>query len=236
MNLLKSVLSLSVIFTSLLTIAQERPVDINCVIRESGQNLNCIWVGKEKKTMSPEDVASYIDNAAVYAYITVKSRKGFERTFQPDPNSAPFRKLSEIKKAGSISEVSRAKLDLFADIEKKVIKLSDDLDAQALTADLVKFDASVTAEKLKRIVHDQDKELELNRNNKEKLCTTTPQFEALTKTNQSMQTALSNILVAFQTGGTCMDSFKVFKDKDGTVDLRQLEGVGKAFTDNCKKK
>lgn len=229
-------------FATLLTLISSvafgavEPVEISCSIRESGQSLNCIWLGKDKKTMSPEDVAAYIDQASDFAYITVKSKKGMERTFQPDPNSAQFKKLNDIKKSGSISEISRAKLDLFAEIERKVIRLSDDLDAQAQSADLVKFDGSVMGQKLKKELREQAKELEGLKSNKDKLCTTTPQFEALTRTNQNLQTTLSNILVAFQTSGTCMDSFKVYKDKDGTVDLRQLDGVGKSFVEACRRK
>ena len=29
---------------------------------------------------------------------------------------------------------------------------------------------------------------------------------------------------------------RIFKDKDGTVDLRQLDGVAQKFTSQCKKK
>lgn len=216
--------------------AGDKPVEIACTIRESGQSLNCIWIGKEKKTMTSDDVQAFIDQAAIFAYLTVRGHKGMERTFHPDPNSVQFKKLAEVKKIGSISELSRAKLDLFAEIEKKAIKLSDELDSQALQADLVKFDASVTGDKFKAEVRDMSKELDAYKATKDKLCTATPQFEALSKTNNSLQTALSNVLVAFQSPGTCMDGFKVFKDKDGTVDLRQLEGVGKSFLENCKKK
>ena len=233
---LAKLLVLNSLLGSAVVYAAERPVDLNCTIRESGQSLNCVWIGKEKKTMTADDVQAYIDHAAIFAYITVRSRKAMERTFHPDPNAAPFKKLAEIKKVGSISEISRAKLDLFADIERKVIKLSDDLDAQAAQGELIQSDASVTGEKFKADIREANKELEAYKSSKEKLCTTTPQFEAISKTNASLQAALSNILVAFQSPGTCMDGFKIFKDKDGSVDLRQLDGVGKNFLENCKKK
>jgi len=32
-----------------------------------------------------------------------------------------------------------------------------------------------------------------------------------------------------------MSDFKVFKDKDGSVDLRQLDGVSQRFLASCKK-
>lgn len=232
LQFLTSLVAVAVVSTAQ---AQDKPAEIYCTIRDSGASLNCLWMGREKKAMSSEDVTAFIDQASVFAYITVKSRKGHERTFQPDASAAQFRKLGELKKTGSISEISRAKLDLFAEIEKRVIKLSDDLDAASIQAELVKFDASVTADKFKREMRDAGKELETLRSSREKLCTTTPQFEALSKTNASLQTTLSNILVAFQTPGTCMEGFKIFKDKDGAVDLRQLEGVGKSFIESCKK-
>jgi hypothetical protein len=215
---------------------QSAPPEIACTIRESGQSLNCIWAGKEKVAMSSNDVQAFVDQSAVYSYITVKSRKGMERTFHPDSNSASFKKLADVKKTGSISEVSRAKLDLFAEIEKKVIQISEELDAQALRADLIKYDSSLTLEKAKLEIRELNKELDGFRGSKDKLCTSTPQFESLSKTNATLQTTLSNILVSFQSTGSCMDGFKIFKDKDGSVDLRQLDGVGKSFIENCKKK
>lgn len=223
-------------FMSFSARAEDLPPEIYCTIRDNGSNLNCTWMGKEKKTMSADDLASFVDSSAVLAYVTVKSKAGMERTFMPDPKSLPFKRLSDVKKSGSISEISRAKLDVFSEIEKRVIKLSNDLDTQASQADVVKFDASITGDKLRHEIRDMSKDLDGYKKSKGNLCTSTPEFEALSKTNATLQTTLSNILVAFQAPGTCMESFKVFKDRDGTVDLRQLEGVGKSFQDNCKKK
>jgi hypothetical protein len=234
---MKRLLCSIVMLASAAAFADDKPTEISCTIRDTGSNLNCIWIGKDsKKSMSSDDIAAFVDQSGIFSYVTVKSRKGHERSFQPDPSSLPFRKLQELKKNGSASEILRAKLDLFSDIEKKVVKLSDDLDAQALQADVVKFDASITGDRLKRELRDANKELEGLRGNRDKLCTTTPQFEQLSKTNAILQTTLSNILVSFQTPGTCMSDMKVFKDKDGSVDLRQLDGVGKTFIESCKKR
>jgi hypothetical protein len=57
----------------------------------------------------------------------------------------------------------------------------------------------------------------------------------MTKSNASMEVALSNILYAFQTPDSCMGDFKVTKDKDGSVDIRQLDGVAQKFVERCKK-
>lgn len=270
-RIFKFVLASCLLFPMLPTVAQaakaldekDVPNDINCTIRESGTSLNCLWLGHEKRSMTSDDVAAFIDQASVFAYITVKSRRGMERTFQPDANAPSFKKLNDIRRNGSISEISRAKLDLFAEIEKKVIKLSDTLDAQAAQADLIKFDASITGDKLKKEL----KELEPLRERRDVVCAASPQFEALSRTNQNLQvslaaskkdlenmksksakelcegiaksnanleTALSNILVSFQTSGTCMESFKVSKDKDGSVDLSSLSNVGRDYKERCR--
>lgn len=208
--------------------------EISCLINAARTGLTCLWIDANgKRSMQANDIQTFVDQAAVSAYITVRSRKGFERTFQPDPKSPPFRKLAEMKKKTAMAELSHAKIDLFAELEKKVIQLSESLDAQAGQADLVKFDASITGDKLKRQLRDANKELESLRASKEKLCTTTPGYEAMSRTNQNLQTVLSNLLLAFQQPGTCMENIKIMKDPDGTVDLRQLGGLAKTFGEQC---
>lgn len=211
-------------------------VEIVCSVRDTGSNLDCVWVGHEKKMMTSDDVQAFIDQANVYAYITVKSQKGFERTFVADPKSAPFKKLSEVKKNGSISEISRAKLELFAEIEKKVIKLSQDLDTQASSADFVKYDAAITTERYRREVTAKNKELDSFRSGKNKLCVATPEYENSMKLNKSLQTTVSKMLTAFQTSGTCLDAIKIAKDKEGYVDLKQFDTLDRDYVELCKKK
>lgn len=210
--------------------------EIYCSIRDSGVSLNCQNVLKDgRKAMTADDIPLFIDQASISAYVTVKSRKGLERTFFIEPNSPEFKKLNEVKRAASISEVSKYKTDLFADIEKKMIKLSDELDSQSNQAQLIKYDSSIALEKFRRESRGMKTELEGFQKNRDKVCTSTPAFEQLSKVNSSLQTTLSNILFAFQTPGTCMSGFKVFKDRDGTVDVRQLDTVAAKFTENCKK-
>ncbi len=215
--------------------AKEQLVEIVCSIRDTGTSLNCVWLGREKKAMTSDDVQAFVDQANVYAYITVKSRKGHERSFMPDPNSAQFKKLADIRKNGSISEISRAKLDLFAEIEKKTIKLADDLDAQSLTADLIKFDASVTTGKYKRELKFAKEDLESLQSNKGALCVATPEYESKMKVASTLQSTVSTLLNAFQTPGTCMDKLTVKKDKDGKVDVSQFEGLAQSYVESCKK-
>jgi hypothetical protein len=216
--------------------AHADPLEIYCTIRSSGGNLNCQMLGKERKVMNAEDITNFVDAGEVAAFITLKSRKGMERTFMVDPKATQYKRLDEIKKNSSISEIERAKADLFAEIEKKVIKVSDELDAQAAAAELILYDSSLTYDKLKRSSRTMMAELEGYRKNKDKLCTNTPAFENMSKANSRLQQTLSNIIYAFQTPDSCMSDYKVFKDRDGSVDLRQLDTVTDHYKANCRKR
>ena len=140
--------------------AQVDATEIYCTIRETGSHLNCQWVGKDnRRSMTPEETAQFIDKSEIAAYMSVRSRRGMERTFLIDSDAIQFRKLNETKRTGSISEIAKAKLDLFSDIERKAIKISDDLDAQNATMELVKYDSSVASDKYKRELRRMDQEL-----------------------------------------------------------------------------
>lgn len=115
--------------------------------------------------------------------------------------------------------LSSAKSSLFNEIEKKLIKLSDELDGQAAAAELVLYDQSIALEKIKRENRGYLAELEAFRANREQACTSTPAFEKMSKVNSSLQQTLSDMIYSFQTPGTCLADFK---DKEGAVDLRQL--------------
>ncbi|MBO9666033.1 MAG: hypothetical protein J7501_04410 [Bdellovibrio sp.] len=211
--------------------------ELYCLIRSSGTSLNCQWVNKDddRVVMKPDDVGTFIDQASVIGYITVKSKAGYERIFEIDAKSERFANLKSFRKTASSSEISRYKNDLFMEIEKKVIKLSDELDSAAASTDLVKYDSSIAYDKYRRETRAVRNELEGYRKNRETVCTATPAFEQVSKVNSALQKSLSGILYALQTPGTCMDDFKVFKDKDGTVDLRQLNGIPDRFVEKCKK-
>jgi hypothetical protein len=212
-------------------------MEIFCTIRSSGGNLNCQQGhDKNRKVMNAEDISNFVDAGEVAAYITLKSRKGMERTFMVDPRAPQYKRLNDIKKTSSISEIAKAKSDVFNEIEKKVIKLSDELDGQAAAAELVLYDSSLTYDKIKRENRAMMTELEGYRKNKDKVCTSTPAFEQMSKANSRLQQTLSNILYAFQPSDSCMADYKVFKDRDGSVDLRQLDPVTDHFKANCRKK
>lgn len=230
----KTVFILASLYT-ISSLAQVQATEISCTIRDTGGNLNCQWVGKERKVMSAEDINNFVDAANVAAYVTLKSRKGMERTYKIDGNSPQYKRMNELKRSSSISEISAAKSALFGDIEKKLIKLSDELDGQAAAAELVLYDQSIALEKIKRDNRSMTTSLEAFNKNREQACTSTPAFEKVSKANNSLQLTLSDMISAFQTPGTCLADFKVFKDKDGAVDLRQLAGVGERYRTSCKK-
>jgi len=215
--------------------AQAQITEISCTIRDNGGSLNCMLTGKEKKVMSADDINQFIDAIPVAAYVTLKSRKGMERTFKIDANAPQVKRLNDIKRSASISEISSAKSSLFNEIEKKLIKLSDELDGQAAAAELVLYDQSIALEKIKRENRGYLAELEAFRANREQACTSTPAFEKMSKVNSSLQQTLSDMIYSFQTPGTCLADFKVFKDKEGAVDLRQLATLGDRYKTNCKK-
>lgn len=211
------------------------PMEIYCSIRGKTANLDCQTVGKERKVMSAEDINNFIDAGEVVAYISLKSRKGVERTYMLDPKSPQYKKLAEVKRSGSISDIAASKSALFNEIEKKVIKTSDELDAQAAAAELVLWDPGLSYDKTKREERGMIAEIDGYRKNRDKVCTTTPAFEQVSKANSKLQQTLSNIVFAFQTPGTCMSSFKIFKDHDGSIDLRQLDGLSDQYKESCKK-
>jgi hypothetical protein len=213
--------------------------EISCVIRPTGTSLSCNWVksivGNDRKSMTPEDISAFIDKAAVQAYITVLSKKKLERTFLVDNNHPAFRRIAELKKSASIGEISHAKLDLFSEIEKKTIKVSADLDEAVAASDLIIADPSVSREKFKTDLHDAAGELDALRDKKDKLCTATPAFEQITRANQHLQKTLSSLVYAFQNPNSCLTDFKLVKDREGEVDLRQLDNIGPQFIEKCRR-
>ena len=134
--------------------ARADALEIYCTIRSSSSNLNCQMMGKERKVMNAEDITNFVDAGEVAAYITLKGHKGMERTYLVDHNAPQYRRLNDVKKSASMSEIAKAKSDLFNEIEKKVIKISDELDGQAAAAELVLYDSSLTYDKLKRASRD----------------------------------------------------------------------------------
>jgi hypothetical protein len=182
-------------------VAQVDAAEIYCTIRETGSHLNCQWVGKDnRRSMTPEETAQFIDKSEVAAYISVRSRRGMERTFLVDADAIQFKKLNETKRTGSISEIAKAKLDLFSDIEKKAIKISDDLDAQNATMELVKYDSSIASDKYKRELRRMDQELVNVKAN----------LEQKVATNKAYENSPSNVDPSATSGGGFFPEWSVY--------------------------
>ncbi len=230
----RTILFLSIV-SSMPALAAD-PLEIYCTIRDSGANVSCQQLGRKgsRKTMGAEDISNFVDQGQVAAYVTLKSKKGFERTFLIDPDSPQYKKLGDIKRSASISEISKYKSELFNEIEKKLIRISDDLDNQSTTAELVKWDPSIANDKFKFESRSMVTELAQTRKGQEKFCSTTATFEEMLKTNAVLQSTLSNVLYAFQTPDTCMSDLTVMKDKDGVVDLKQLDTLPQKYRSQCK--
>ncbi len=224
----------SLVLIGLASTANAGPMEIYCTIKNT--SIACQIAGdKERKVMSAEDISRFIDESEVASYVTLKSAKGYERTFMVDGKSAPFSRLRDIKNKGSMSEIAAEKTKLFSELEKKLIQLSTELDGKAQAAEFVLWDPSVTFEKSKREARDMQTELDGYRKNRDKVCTSTPAYEALSKGNARLQQTLSNIVYSWQTPGTCMSTYKIFKDKEGAVDLRQLDSSIEHYKNECKK-
>jgi hypothetical protein len=233
-GLVSNLLLTAVVFAANSALAE--PVEIYCTIRNNGANMNCQTLGKEKKVMSADDITKFIDSGEVAAYITLKSRKGIDRTYMVDSKAPQYKRLADMKRSGSMSDIGKAKSDLFAELEKKVIKVSDEQDAQAAAAELILYDPGITYDKNKREAFVANQELDSYRKNRDKVCTSTPAFEQISKANTRLQQTLSSVVFAFQTPGTCMANFKIFKDRDGSIDLRQLDTLGDSYKEQCKVK
>ena len=110
-----------------------------------------------------------------------------------------------------------------------------ELDGQAAASEFVLWDPGIMYEKSKREARDIQAELEGYRKNRDKVCTSTPAYESLSKSNSRLQQALSSIIYAWQTPGTCMAGYKIYKDREGAIDLRQLDTSAEHYKAECKK-
>lgn len=121
-----------------------------CTIRSVGSRLECLWIeANGRRRMNSQDISNFIDQAQISSYMTVRSRAGLERVFLVDSEAPSFKKLRTAEKSSSISDINKVKSELFEEIEAKVVKLSDELDATAAAAVLVKSDPSVALDHAK---------------------------------------------------------------------------------------
>lgn len=138
-----------------------------------------------------------------------------------------------MKRSASFSEIAAAKNRVFEEIEKRVIKIMDELDGLSSSAELILYDPGITYAKQRHDAISMQAELDDYRHNRENVCHSTPAYEKISKTSTHLQQTLSNLLTAFQSSDTCMADFKVARDTEGSVDLRQLDALPAFFKKSC---
>jgi hypothetical protein len=106
--------------------------------------------GSSKKPLNDQDLIDFINKATQGAFVTVKSKKGYEREYYLDPNGPEFRNFYKIQKSSNVSmrELGQAKYAVFASIESKVIQISNNLDNKS-SPDLVTIDPAYAYLKFK---------------------------------------------------------------------------------------
>ncbi len=201
--------------------------ELFCTINESGESLSCQYKDKRdsSKAFTDEDILSFVDRATNGAYITVKSKRGFERTFEVDPVSPPFKRLRDAKKSMGVSETARMKLEVFQTLERKAVQISDGLDAVFVQADMLKYDPAIATDKCKMDMKVYSSGATYEKN-----------LESLTAENKTLSIYLTSILKAFKEPGSCIGDYKINVSADGTVELSQLQGLAQAIRNRCKKK
>lgn len=201
--------------------------ELFCTINSNGEDLNCQYKDKRdsSKVFSDDDIISFTDRSMTGGYITVKSKRGFERTFEVDPDSHQFKQLREAKKNLGVSELAKVKLETYQDLERKAIQVSDGLDAIYVQSDMLKYDPAIAADKCK-----MDMKLYSSGVNYEK------NLESLSAENKTLSIYLTSLLKAFKDPGSCLSDYKMDVSADGTVELSQLQGISQAFKNRCKKK
>jgi hypothetical protein len=201
--------------------------ELFCAIGENGQGLGCKYKDKHgtSRVFGDDDIGSFIERALSGGYITVKSKRGFERTYEVDPSAIEFKKLKEARKTATASEVAKLKLDIFSEIEKKSIQISDGLDTVFIQSDLLKYDPAIATDKCKL-----DMKVNATGSAYEK------SIETLQAENKALAVFLSSLIKAFKDPSSCMGDFKLEVSSDGSVDLSQLQGLSQAFRTRCKRK
>lgn len=201
--------------------------ELFCMINDAGEGLTCQYKDKRDSTKAfdDNDIISFMDRANGGAFMTVKSKRGFERTFEVDPQSAPFKRLRSAKKDQSVSEIARLKLELYTDLEKKAIQVSDGLDTVFIQSDMLKYDPAIENDKCK-----MDMKVYSTGSNYEK------NLESISAENKALSIYLTSMLKAFKEPGSCMGDYKIDVAPDGSVELSQLQGLSQAFRNRCKKK
>lgn len=213
-----------------------RPAELFCNIRKESATLNCQYFnGQTKRPLTDQDIIDFVDRASVSAYLTVESRAEHERTLAIDPSYANFKSLADTIKSGSASEIARAKFDIFAEIEKRVIKISDDLDTSLSAQNFIKYDPSVTNDKYRRELEFVTGQTIQGIKSAATNCATEQQLATLASDNRALSTELTRIVNAMRSPTSCLGDQPFQVQPDGSMDLNEVKNLSLAFTDKCRK-
>jgi hypothetical protein len=206
------------------------PPELFCVISAGtggGGGITCQYKDRKdsSKPFSDEDILSFMSRAERGAYITVRSKRGFERTFEVDPTAPEFRRLAEARKNAVASEIARLKLDIFQSLESKAIQVSDGLDTIFIQSDLLKYDPAVATDKCKMEMKINNTQVAFEKN-----------VETVRAENKALSVVLSSLIKAFRDPSSCLSGTSFAVGDDGSIDLGQLQGLAQSFRTKCKKK
>ncbi|MBS1985063.1 MAG: hypothetical protein JST16_12910 [Bdellovibrionales bacterium] len=213
-----------------------RAAELFCKIREKASVLDCQYFdGAKKRTLTDQDIIDFVDHASVDAYLTLVSRKGLERTLRIDPGYANFKKLSEVQKVGSASEIARTKFELFTEIERRVVKISDELDSALAQQFLIKFDPYITNEKYRRELQVITNEAIHGVESAAGSCATENQLATIAQDNRVLGAQLMALVNAFRSPDSCLSDYPMNVGADGSVDIEALKALPQAFSERCHK-
>ena len=216
-----------------------RPLELYCTLHSSGKTLNCYYVnGSSKKPLNDQDLIDFINKATQGAFVTVKSKKGYEREYYLDPNGPEFRNFYKIQKSSNVSmrELGQAKYAVFASIESKVIQISNNLDNKS-SPDLVTIDPAYAYLKFKAQLNGLKSENE-KLSKSLKTCETADVEKKLETSLQEKKYFSHYLNLLVKTLGepnSCADSFQLKPNADGTVNFDRLDDLVVLFRQKCLK-
>ena len=220
-------------------VAYKPPLEMMCTVQNE-KALHCVYDdGTTRKVLNDQDLIAFINQANKGAYVTVKSRKGFERVFFIDPNGAEFKTFYRVQKTPGISmrEVGQAKYAVFAAIENKAITISKTLDSGGALP-LVNADPANAyyqyKDQLKALKKEKD-DLDLSYQ-KLKESSSEKNLEAALQEKQYFSHYLSDLVKLLGETGSCAEEFQLKPGADGSVNLDHLNDLAPIFQKKCHKK
>ena len=213
------------------------PLELFCSLHKTGKALDCYYSdGKTKKVLNDQDLLEFINAANKGVYVTVRSKKGYERVYFLDPNGTEFKNFYKIQKSPTVSmrELGQAKYAVFAAIEEKVIKISNSLDA-ASPSELVTTDPAFAYLKFKnQLIALKTEKDEIEKScEKYKNSDVEKNLEAALQEKRVYTHYLSLLVKTMSEPGSCTETFKLKPNEDGSISLDGLNDLSSLFQQKC---